>query len=87
MSADDAAAEPRPGTESYWSDLAAQAERESEQGAARHYGMKAEEYAAERWDLIEHETGYSDILIPYDHPTPRPSSVSDSSRPATLTTP
>jgi len=68
MSPDAAAAEPRPGTESYWSDLAAQAERESEQGAARHYGMKAEEYAAERWDLIEHETGFSDILIPYDHP-------------------
>ena len=29
MSADDAAAEPRPGTESYWSDLAAQAPRVS----------------------------------------------------------
>jgi len=68
MSADEDAAEPRPGTASYWSDLAAQAERESEQGAARHYGMRAEEFAAERWDLIEHETGHSDLLIPYDHP-------------------
>lgn len=58
---------PQARNESYWNDLAEQAERESEQNAARYYGMRAEEYAVERWDLIEYETGHSDLLLPYDH--------------------
>jgi len=51
----------------YWSDLAEQGERESEQASARYYGMRAEEYAATRWDLVEYETGHSDLLLPYEH--------------------
>jgi len=59
---------PRPGTESYWSDLQEQADRQSEQDAARLYGQMAEEYAAERWDMGKLETGYSDLVVPYQHP-------------------
>lgn len=55
-------------SETYWSDLAEQADRDSEQDAARWYGMKAEEYGAERFDMGILETGYSDLVVPYDHP-------------------
>lgn len=54
-------------TGEFWDDLAEQADRESEQDAARYYGLRAEEYAAERWGLIQFETGHSDLLVPYDH--------------------
>jgi len=62
MSADDTA--PQWRREGYWSDLADEGDRESEQTNARFYGMKGEEYAQVRWDLILYETGHSDALIP-----------------------
>jgi len=60
--------QPQARNEGYWSNLAEQADRESEQEAARYYGMRGEQYAQERFGMILYETGHSDALLPYDHP-------------------
>lgn len=56
--------QPKPGTEGYWSDLGDQADRDPESDHARFYGLKGEEYAVERFDLIHYRSSYYDCLVP-----------------------